>query len=126
MSYTDSETPPGEVARLLETDTRRQVVAFLLEVGGSWDVRTLADELVRLDPAVSPDSTDSEDAVEQRAITLYHCALPKLAAAEAVVFDRKEQTVTPGDRLEELGAYLGDEPDYSGLDTQSGGLSASS
>lgn len=126
MTYTSSDVPLAEAVTLLETESRRQTVAFLLEVGGTWDVRTLADELVRLDPTVSPDAADCDDPVERRAIRLYHAALPKLAEADAVVFDSKQQTVAPGRRLDALGAHLGDSVEYCDIADKFDGVSASS
>ncbi|MFD1515212.1 DUF7344 domain-containing protein [Halomarina rubra] len=87
---------------LLETETRRQVVALMLEVEREWDVRELAAELTRLDP------TASTDDVERVAIRLYHCALPKLADADAVDFDAETKTVESGRLLPALGAHLDD------------------
>nr|WP_233265092.1 hypothetical protein [Halomarina oriensis] len=110
----------------METTTCRQVVAFLLEVDGVWDVRTLADELVRLDPTLPPDTEADRNPVEERAIRLYHCALPKLAEAGVVEFDVDEQTVAPAERLDALGAHLGETIDYSDGGGRFGGVFASS
>lgn len=124
MNYSESDIPSAEAVRLLESDVHRQVVAFLLEVKGTWDIRTLADELVRLDPAISPDFTVGENPVEERATRLHHGVLPALAAVDAVILDRKEQTVAPGERLEDLGLYLDNEFDFSETAPQFAGPSA--
>lgn len=123
MKYTDVDVPLAEAVTLLHTRGCRQVVAYLLEVGGTWDVRMLADELVRLDPGLPPDSEDDETPTEQRALHLYHSTLPKLADADAVVFDHTEQTVAPGPRLETLGAYLLDSLEHHDPDDPFGGVS---
>ncbi|MFC5971181.1 hypothetical protein ACFPYI_07525 [Halomarina salina] len=105
MTY---EVSADTALALLGTKTRRQVVALLLEVDETWSVEGLAAELVRLDPAVAPDGTDAEAHTERVATRLYHCALPKLADADAVEFDSEEMTVAPGEQLPRLGARLDD------------------
>jgi hypothetical protein len=124
MKHTDTNVPLAESVTLLHTRSCRQVVAYLLEAGGTWDVRTLADELARLDPGLPPDPEAEEDPTEQRAVYLYHSMLPKLADADAVVFDHAEQTVAPGPRLEALGAYLLDSLNHPNPDDPFGGAAA--
>ena len=106
MKFTHAELPTGVAAALLETETRRQVVTFLLEVEGTWDIRELAAELVRLDPAEPAEGRESEPRAERVAIRLYHCTLPKLADADVVDFDREAMTVAPGRHLSALGSRL--------------------
>lgn len=104
----ESEIPMNQTTALLTTKTRRQVVTLLLEVERPFSVEDLAAELVRLDPTVSPDDTDTESQAEQLAIRLYHQALPKLADAGVVDFDTEEAIITPGQHLHAIGSYLDD------------------
>lgn len=106
MKATHSELPMGEAAALLETEVHRRVVTLLLEVEGTWTIRELAAELVRLDPAEPPEDTESETRAERMAIQLYHCILPKLADADVVDLDSEARTVAPGRHLPALGARL--------------------
>ena len=91
---------------LLRTKLRRQVVTLLLEAERTWSVEELAAELVRLDPTVAPDGTGVEAHTERLVVRLYHCALPRLADADVVDFDREATTVAPGRHLPAVGSYL--------------------
>lgn len=101
-----SEVPSGTTVALLNTELRRRVVALLLEVDRVWDIQSLARELLRLTPPGAFEAADSEAPTKRVATRLYHCTLPKLADADAVVLDTAAMTVAPGQNLGALGSQL--------------------
>lgn len=113
MRNTESDISLPAAHSLLGTKTRCQVVTLLLEVKREWDVEAFAAALVRLDPTVAPDGDDDGTHTTRVATRLYHCALPKLAAADVVEFDSDAMSVSPSRNLEALGAHLDQSLDYS-------------
>lgn len=83
--------PKGQRTRLTErlTPDRWRVLAVLRDRSAPVPVRELAAAL-----AASPDEDRTADVVQCR---LRHVDLPKLAAAELVVWDESEGTVEPAD-----------------------------
>ncbi|WP_137283326.1 DUF7344 domain-containing protein [Halorussus salinisoli] len=82
-------------------DARRRGVLYALERNG----RTSVEELARRIAAWQSDDRDETDS-QSVEISLIHSHLPKLAAADAVEYDREDGTVELADRGAELGPLL--------------------
>ncbi|MWG34095.1 DUF7344 domain-containing protein [Halomarina oriensis] len=106
MRHRPLNVSDAKTTDLLRTELRRQVVTFLLETEATYSLDELAGHLVRLDTAAPPEHTDEKRHTERVATRLYHSAIPRLAAADVVVFDADERTVTPGPQLSTLGSHL--------------------
>ncbi|MFD1514058.1 DUF7344 domain-containing protein [Halomarina rubra] len=124
MNDADFGISTTTVHSLLGTKTRCQVITLLLEAERTWDVETLAAELVRLDPTLAPDGAQVENHTDRLATRLYHCTLPKLADEDVVDFDHDAMVVTPGENLSAVGAYLGESLDCSEASVEQVSLNA--
>lgn len=85
---------PSEEAlyKLLSARRRREALYQLNEVEGGMDLADLARRMAFEETGVKGDSEAAK--LRQVHVSLYHVHVPKLAAANAVAFDRAERTVS--------------------------------
>lgn len=94
-----------ELFNVLSHPYRRFMLQYLLTAGEPTLVSELTTELVAWESQRATSDRIGDDR-QGIGVTLRHCHLPKMAEADVIRYDAAQQTVTLGDRTDEVRTHL--------------------
>lgn len=112
----DAPPPLDTVLDLLSNRTRRYALYCLYEAGGPLPLTEVAEQVTVWDPSSPRPKGPAERLPAYR--DLYHVHVPKLAAADVVTFERRDDTVELTRNATPLQPFLEltTEKDFEGTD----------
>lgn len=109
IPVTVAERPPSDLGATVVfealTDQRRRFLCHALRTSPRWDLGRLAATIAAWE-SDSPVSTVPDRERERLYLSLYHSHVPALAALDVVDFEGHTETVTQGERFDEVTQML--------------------
>lgn len=103
--YIPDNLSKAEALALAAKARRRIAIRVIVDTSNEVTADRLAREVAAREHGTSPEAID-EEPHEGIHLALLHQDLPKLAAEEVVRFDFTEETVAPGEHIDDLAPLL--------------------